>query len=315
MWVGILSIGLWGCVFDVDRDGISNGEERAQGLDPRNGDSDGDGLNDSVELKLGTDPLDPDTDDDGVDDNTEVLLGIDPLLADTDGDGLDDGEELENATDPRHPDTDGDSYTDRDELFEGTDPLDERSVIYQGGWPYYFDKDNLPGASGGEGPAVGRRFRRFALIDQFGDTVDLYDLYNRDRPVMVQLSSMLHWDAQLATFLTAEPTDAPNLNDAFSDLRTAFDAGEVYWVTLIFMNRNGVEAAAEDVDSWHRTYAHPHMIVMADEAQAIWDYSGFYAYPSIAYLDPELRTVFAGDYFTAMTMLQDDLADGAFDGQ
>src|SRR5262245_43546308 len=84
-----------------------------------------------------------DTDQDGLDDAKEASLGSDPSNPDSHGDGLADGDEVDNGADPTVVDTDGDTYTDRDEVFEGTDPADPESVIYRGGWPYYFDKEEL----------------------------------------------------------------------------------------------------------------------------------------------------------------------------
>ena len=67
---------------DDDGDGITNGEEIAQGTNPGSDDTDSDLLTDDEELALGTDPLNYDTDGDGASDYTEVRLGTDPLTAD-----------------------------------------------------------------------------------------------------------------------------------------------------------------------------------------------------------------------------------------
>src|SRR5262245_55025849 len=86
-----------------------------------------------------------DTDHDLLSDIVEWGLGSDPLDPDSDDDGLLDGEEVEIGTLWLDPDSDDDGYSDRDEHFEGTDPLDPASVIYDGGWPYYFEKTELNG--------------------------------------------------------------------------------------------------------------------------------------------------------------------------
>jgi hypothetical protein len=81
---------------DADGDGMPNGYEAANGLNPFANDagldSDGDGLTHLDEFQRGTDPQDADTDNDDLDDGEEVALGCaDPLDPDTDGDGLSDG--------------------------------------------------------------------------------------------------------------------------------------------------------------------------------------------------------------------------------
>jgi len=112
---------------DDDSDGLTNGEERQLGTDPRNPDTDGDGLKDGEEVKrYRTNPLKADTDGDGLGDGEEVRTYMaDPLNPDTDGDGLNDGDEaLKRKTDPLKVDTDGDGVSDGDEVLKfKSDPL------------------------------------------------------------------------------------------------------------------------------------------------------------------------------------------------
>jgi hypothetical protein len=128
---------------DSDGDGVSNGQEGAQGTDPGNADSDGDGLSDGAEGQAGTDPNNPDTDGDGVSDGEEAGEsgtepgenpgeqpgegGTDPMDSDSDNDGMPDGWENENGMDPMDPadangDPDGDGLTNLEEYEHGTDP-------------------------------------------------------------------------------------------------------------------------------------------------------------------------------------------------
>jgi hypothetical protein len=66
---------------DSDNDGISDDDEvLVTGTDQNNPDSDGDGLVDGVEVQNRMNPLDPDMDKDGVPDGQEVDHGTDPLF-------------------------------------------------------------------------------------------------------------------------------------------------------------------------------------------------------------------------------------------
>ena len=86
---------------DRDGDGVNNGQEHRNRLNPLDPDSDGDGLEDGDEVSMRTDPRDPDSDDDGLTDGAEVNdVGSDPLLADTDRGGVPDGDEHARGTDP-----------------------------------------------------------------------------------------------------------------------------------------------------------------------------------------------------------------------
>lgn len=113
---------------DFDNDGISNIDEidppapldSSDSIDPLNGDTDGDGMNDGYERANGLDPnddgtVDPDQgpagdlDGDGLANSEEIISGSDPNNPDSDGDGLLDGEEITSGTDPTNANTDGDS--------------------------------------------------------------------------------------------------------------------------------------------------------------------------------------------------------------
>lgn len=66
---------------DSDQDGLSDDDEvLVTGTDPNNADSDGDGLVDGVEVVNRMNPLDPDMDRDGVSDGQEVQQGTDPFF-------------------------------------------------------------------------------------------------------------------------------------------------------------------------------------------------------------------------------------------
>ncbi len=95
---------------------------------PATGDFDGDGLPDGFELANGLDPLrndaalDPDLD--GLTHGQEFLVGSDPFLSDTDGDTLKDGAEVALGTSAILRDTDGDGLEDN---------IDPRPLIVDGG--------------------------------------------------------------------------------------------------------------------------------------------------------------------------------------
>ncbi|MHA1303352.1 MAG: NosD domain-containing protein [Candidatus Heimdallarchaeaceae archaeon] len=120
---------------DSDDDGMPDGWELFNGLNPISKDGDGDldddGLNNVDEYTNNTDPNDEDSDNDGMSDGWEVENKLNPLVndanEDSDNDGLTNIEEYWIGTDPNNVDTDGDGFTDKEERDEGTDPLNPNS--------------------------------------------------------------------------------------------------------------------------------------------------------------------------------------------
>jgi hypothetical protein len=117
---------------DTDDDGMADGWELDNGLDPlvndANDDADNDGATNLEEYQAGSDPQSSDTDGDGMPDGWELDHGLDPQIddaaGDADGDGLTNLEEYQAGTDPQSSDTDGDGISDATELDGGTDPMD-----------------------------------------------------------------------------------------------------------------------------------------------------------------------------------------------
>ena len=73
-------------------------------------------------------------------------------------------------------DEDGDGYNNGEEDAGGSDPFDATDVPYQGGWR----KDiECNGDIVAEGNNPGQVADNFAVKDQYGDTVNLYDFCNR----------------------------------------------------------------------------------------------------------------------------------------
>ncbi|MHA1686725.1 MAG: hypothetical protein ACTSYD_10015 [Candidatus Heimdallarchaeaceae archaeon] len=120
---------------DTDNDGMNDGWEMLNGLNPLLDDAgedlDADNLTNIQEYQNSTNPHDSDTDHDDMPDGWEVQYGLDPLTNDAsddhDGDGLSNQAEYHYGTNPLNPDTDGDGYTDNEEIAAWTDPTDPNS--------------------------------------------------------------------------------------------------------------------------------------------------------------------------------------------
>ena len=87
---------------DSDNDGLLDGFEVENGLDPMDPDSDGDTIPDALDDNQG---IVIDADMDGMDDDWEDYYGIDLPGEDTDSDGISNIDEFENGKNPLHMDS------------------------------------------------------------------------------------------------------------------------------------------------------------------------------------------------------------------
>jgi len=124
-------------VKDTDADGIPDGYEYNNGLNPLSYDADqdldGDGLSNIDEFKKKTNANRVDSDGDGMNDAWEIRYKLDPTKNDAsndpDLDSLINIDEYKHHTDPRKKDTDGDGDNDGFEVSWGSDPLNPNSSV------------------------------------------------------------------------------------------------------------------------------------------------------------------------------------------
>lgn len=251
-------------------------------------DADGDGLGPAEEEALGTDPALADTDGDGLPDGDEAAQGTDPLAVDTDGDGLSDGDEAALGADPLAVDTDGDGYLDGWEAQAGTDPTDPASVIYRGGWPYNPDKDAAGAPSVAEASdSDGNPLARFTALDQYGDTVDLYDFANQGQHLILDLSAMWCSPCQaMAEWLSSEG-DPYGHSTVWGHVKEAQDRGDLRWVTLLAEDPAGRSVELEELQEWDEDFPDPEIPVMApgEDVVELYYAGGF---PTVYFLGPDL---------------------------
>lgn len=260
----VFTLGAVACVADADEDGLTNREEKELGLDKNKADFDDDGLLDGDEIALGADPKEPDTD----------------------GDGLLDGAERDAGSDPTVPDTDGDGYLDYDEVMEGHDPTDAKDKIYRGNWPYYRYKDELKG--GGTRAEEGNRWKRFKMVDQFGEKVDLYDFYNEEGKMIVIDQSAI-WCGpcnNMAAFMDGEDLAG---YDSIAPVRDAVRQGRMYWITVLIEDVSGGQPDLADLEGWYDEYHTKQIPILADKEYALAEYMPAPGIPAFALLRGNLK--------------------------
>lgn len=238
-----------------------------------------------------------DSDGDGLSDAEEEAAGTDPDLADSDGDGLLDGEEVELGIDPLATDSDGDGYADQDEVNEGSDPGDASSTIYAGGWPYNADKDSITDPGWDSDPEEGGVLPHFEMMDQFGEMVDIYDFAQPGKYVILDVSARwCSYCQEMAKWMEGESNFYGQYygdEEWYTDVATAVDDGDIYWVTVLVENMRGGPPDLSTVQSWYEAYPDPQIPVLADADQAMIDYLGrdLYGYPTLFLLNENMEFV------------------------
>jgi thiol-disulfide isomerase/thioredoxin len=242
-----------------------------------------------------------DSDGDGITDEDEAALGTDPNSADSDGDGLSDAEEVELGSDPTSADSDGDGYLDPWEVAEGSSPTDAESRIYVGNWPYNPDKDAL-GESDSSRATVGDLTPRFQLVDQFGDTVDLYDFAYQGKPILLDLSgSWCYWCNEVAKMLEGEASAFDSYASTYSwveGLGPAVANGDVFFVTVLDANRMGGTPNAQTLEAWYEAYPNPAVPVLMDPEGVVTSWIRPSGYPTILLLNEDMTVVLAPRNYT-----------------
>ncbi len=244
---------------------------------------------------------------------------------DSDGDGLTDEKELLLGTNPNSIDSDLDSYTDFEEYSAGKNPLDNKSYIYEGGWPFNPNKDNIqdsgfnnpcPGgigcdcgsdndcANGNCGtspkgsycmPDVGNRIPRFVAQDQFGDFVDLYDFANQGKLVVIEMSAA--WCKpcnELAGWMTYDENEIKSnrwWKPEYEKVKEKVRNGEIYFINIQYEDYYHDTTNPDSIEEWFSTYPEDNVPILMDNERKMHGWARPTGLPAIFVVDENMNFV------------------------
>ena len=165
-------------------------------------------------------------------------------------------------------------------------------------WPVNPNKDSIPDPGWDSAPAVGTVLPNFTAVDQYGNTVELYDLAMEGKPIVLEIGAWVCEPCKaLSWFLsTGETGECPHSevtldtinwwSRSFELIKELVDEGSIRWVTILFSLDDPM--TTEDSAAWHEIFTHDEIVVLADEQLQIQEYLQVAAMPRIEVLDEEM---------------------------
>ena len=200
------------------------------------------------------------------------------------------------------------------------------TFVYEGGWPVNPRIDEIedpgfdlpcPGPTGCEClsdadcynkncrahprgnycvPKAGDLIPRFEAIDQFGESVDLYDFAHQGKMTLIELSAA--WCSpcnDLASWLTTNDlkiTENPWWKEQYLPIRDLVEKGNVQLVNIMFEgNEKKTTANFEDIQTWHKKYPDPNVPILLDEYRIMHSWVKPTGLPCIFLVDENMRLI------------------------
>ena len=151
-------------------------------------------------------------------------------------------------------------------------------------------------------PQVGSDVPRLITVDQFENEVDLYDFYQADRPILVQLVYPDEREASNDLGKLLAGIDGPLSDGPLSRLPDAVQDGDLWFVRVLVASRfgAGVDATYDDVEYWNGLYPQDGSPLLLDDQALIYLYTTrFWQHhepreiPEVFRIDPATFTVSA----------------------
>ncbi len=197
---------------------------------------------------------------------------------------------------------------------------------YQGGWPVNPNSDIIedPGfdqpCPGGMGcdclsdkdclnqncrahpkgnfcvPKPGDVVPRFEAIDQFGESVDLYDFAHQGKITILEISAAWCGACKDLSAWIATGNEAiksrPWWKEKYTPIRDMIRSGEVQMVNFMYDSEvKKVTATPEDIRKWYESYPDPHVPVLADEYKFVHSWIKPTGLPCIFLLDENMKLI------------------------
>ena len=145
-------------------------------------------------------------------------------------------------------------------------------------------------------PKKGDLIPRFEALDQFGESVDLYDFANQGKITLIELSAA--WCSpcnDLAGWLTTNDQkirENPWWKDRYLPVRDMIVKGEVQLVNIMYEGTvKKTTVTPEDIIEWYKKYPDSHVPILADEYRFMHAWVKPTGLPCIFLVDENMRLI------------------------
>ena len=146
-------------------------------------------------------------------------------------------------------------------------------------------------------PKAGDLVPRFEAIDQFGESVDLYDFANQGKIILIELCGA--WAKPCNDFSSWLTTNDQKITeyrwwkDRYFPIRNMIENGEIILINIISQGTDGTQSTPtpEDVAAWYKKYPNPSVPILADEYKFMYGWIKPTAFPCILLVDENMRLI------------------------
>jgi len=145
-------------------------------------------------------------------------------------------------------------------------------------------------------PKKGDLIPRFEALDQFGESVDLYDFANQGKITLIELSAA--WCSPCNDFASWLTTNDQKIRentwwkDRYLPIRDMIEKGEIQLVNIMYEGTvKKTTVTKEDVMKWYKKYPDSHVPVLADEYRIMHSWVKPTGLPCIFLVDENMRLI------------------------
>ena len=144
-------------------------------------------------------------------------------------------------------------------------------------------------------PHPGDTFPHFIAVDQYGESVDIYDFSMQGKIIALEFGAAWCSPCQDLSSWLSNGNDAVTKNpwwkEEYQIIRERVNKGEIIFITILFQNEIRENASYSTAMDWHDKYPNAKIPILADEYADIHQWIKPTGYPCINLLDEHMKLI------------------------